>query len=173
LEFDQYCKKNDIIAFCIPLYLFYLLQLLDISIFLLLKQAYQQAIDTNIYLGINYINKQEFLQIYLLAWADVFTTSNIYRAFQGTELVLLDPAIVLVYLKVELQLSIPKNSTSKPFVLQTLQNILQLQYYTAVVLELLYKGLYSYRSTEQLIIEQLYKSAEIAIHSAVLIASTN
>jgi hypothetical protein len=85
----------------------------------------------------------------------------------------LDLAIILAYLKVESRLSIPNNSTSKLFVLQILQNISQLQYYTAVVLELLYKRLYSPGSTEQLIIKQLYKSTEIAIYSAVLIASTN
>jgi hypothetical protein len=64
-------------------------------------------------------------------------------------------------------------ATSKLFVLRILQNIVQLQYYTAVVLELLRKGSYSLGSPEQLIIEQLYKSAETSIHTAVLIASTN
>ena len=71
-------------------------------------------------------------------------------------------------------LQIPDNpAPNKPIVLQILQNISQLQYYTTVVLELLYNRLYSPGSPEQLIIKQLYKSAEIAMYTAALIAGTN
>jgi hypothetical protein len=126
------------------------------------------------YLGINYINKQEFLQVYLLARASVFTVSNIYRVFRSAGLILLDPAVVIKYLKVEPRQLTPNNpAPNKPIVLQTPQNILQLQHYTTVVLELLYNRSYSPRSPEQLIIEQLYKSTEIAIYTAALIAGTN
>jgi hypothetical protein len=86
----------------------------------------------------------------------------------------LDPAVVIKYLKIESRQLIPDNpAPNKPIVLQILQNILQLQYYTTVILELLYNRLYSPKSPEQLIIEQLYKSIEIAIYTAVLIAGTN
>jgi hypothetical protein len=84
----------------------------------------------------------------------------------------LDPAVVIKYFKV--RQSIPDSlAPNKPIVLQTLQNISQLQHYTTVVLESLYNRLYSPGSPEQLIIEQLCKSAEIAIYTAVLIAGTN
>jgi hypothetical protein len=62
---------------------------------------------------------------------------------------------------------------NKPIVLQTLQNISQLQHHTTVVLKLLRNRSYSPGSPEQLIIEQLCKSAEIAMYTAALIAGTN
>ena len=173
-EFDQYCRENNIVLFCIPVYSSYLLQPLDVGIFLPLKQAYRQGIDTNIYLGINYIDKQEFLQIYPLARASAFTASNIQGAFRGTGLIPLDPAVVIEHLKIKSRLLTPDNlAPNKPIVLQTPQNISQLQHHTAVVLESLRNGSHSPGSPEQLIIEQLCKSAEIAMYTAALVASTN
>ena len=172
-EFDQYCKENNIVLLCIPVYLLYLLQPLDIGIFLPLKQVYRQGIDTNIRLGINHIDKQEFLRIYPLARASAFTASNIYRAFRGAGLIPLDPAVVIKHLKVEPRQLTPDNPPNEPIVLQTPQNISQLQHHTAVVLESLRNGSHSPGSPEQLIIEQLCKSAEIAMHTAALVANTN
>jgi hypothetical protein len=152
----------------------HLLQPLDVSIFSPLKQAYRQAIDANMRLGINHIDKQEFLRIYPLTRAKAFTTSNIHRAFRGARLVLLEPAIVLAHLKVEPRPITPTTtSLAMPFVLRTLQNISQLQRHTAIVLESLRNSSHSPRSPEQLIIKQLCKSAETSMHTAALIASTN
>jgi len=153
----------------------HLLQPLDVGIFSPLKQAYRQAIDANMRLGINHIDKQEFLRIYPLARAKAFTTSNIHGAFRGAGLVPLEPAIVLAHLKVEPRPITPTDSTSlaMPFILRTPQNISQLQRHTAIVLESLRKGSHSPGSPEQLIIEQLCKSAETSMHTAALIACTN
>ena len=104
--------------------------------------------------GINHIDKEEFLQIYPIAQADAFTTSNIYGAFRGTGLVPFDAAIVLEHLKVTPRPLTPDNSTpEEPFVLRTPQNISQLQRHTAVVLESLRNGSHSPGSPEQRIIE--------------------
>jgi hypothetical protein len=65
------------------------------------------------------------------------------------------------------------NRGRRNFYISYIRPLSQLQYYTTVVLELLYNRLYSPGSPEQLIIEQLYKSTEIAIYTAVLIAGTN
>jgi hypothetical protein len=173
-EFDQYCKENNIVLLCMPAHSSHLLQPLDVGIFSPLKRVYRQRIDTNMRLGINYIDKQEFLQIYPLARASAFTASNIYRAFRGAGLILLDPAVVIKHLKVESRQLTPDNlPPNEPIVLHTPQNISQLQHHTAVVLESLHNRSHSPGSPEQLIIEQLCKSAEIAMHSAALIASTN
>jgi hypothetical protein len=173
-EFDQYCKENNIVLLCMPAHSSYLLQPLDVGIFLPLKQVYRQGIDTNIRLGINHIDKQEFLRIYPLARASTFTASNIHRAFRGAGLIPLDPAVVIKHLKVESRQLTPDNLLpNEPIVLHTPQNISQLQHHTAVVLESLRNRSHSPGSPEQLIIEQLYKSAEIAMHSTALITSTN
>jgi hypothetical protein len=174
-EFDQYCKKNNIIALCMPPHSSHLLQPLDVGIFSPLKQAYRKAIDTNMRLGVNHIDKQEFLRLYPPSRAQSFTTSNIHGAFRGAGLVPFNPAIVLAHLKVKSRQSTPVDSANptEPFVLQTPQNISQLQRHTAVVLDSLRNGSHSPGSPEQLIIEQLCKSAETAMHTAALIASTN
>jgi hypothetical protein len=100
------------------------------------------------------------------------TASNIYRVFRGTGLILLDPTVVIKHLKVESRQLTPDNpACNKPIVLPTPQNISQLQHHTAVVLESLHNRSHSLGSPEQLIIEQLYKSAEIAMHTAILIAA--
>jgi hypothetical protein len=157
-----------------PVYSLYLFQPLDVGIFSPLKRAYRQGIDTNMRLGINHIDKQEFLQIYPLARASAFTASNIHGAFRGAGLIPLDPAVVIKHLKVESRQLTPDNLLpNKPIVLHTPQNISQLQHYTTVVLESLYNRLHSPGSPEQLIIEQLCKSAEIAMYTAALIAGTN
>ena len=125
--------------------------------------------------NINYIDKEEFLRIYLFARANAFTTNNIYGAFRGARLVPLDTSIVLEHLKAKPRLSTPNDSTNpmEPFVLRTPQNISQLQRYTTVVLESLRNKSHSPGSPEQHIIKQLCKSAKIAMHTAALIASTN
>ena len=40
LQFTKYCKENKIITLYIPLYLLYILQLLDVGCFSLLKMVY-------------------------------------------------------------------------------------------------------------------------------------
>jgi hypothetical protein len=173
-EFDQYCKENNIVLLCMPAHSSHLLQPLDVGIFSPLKRVYRQGIDTNMRLGINHIDKQEFLRVYPLARASAFTASNIHGAFRGAGLIPLDPAVVLEHLKVKSRLLTPDNlAPNEPIVLQTPQNISQLQHHTAVVLESLRNRSHSPGSPEQLIIEQLCKSAEIAMHTAALIASTN
>jgi hypothetical protein len=39
-EFKDYCRDNKIVTLCMPLYLLYLLQLLDVGCFAPLKKAY-------------------------------------------------------------------------------------------------------------------------------------
>jgi hypothetical protein len=49
-------------------YLFYLLQLLNISCFLLLKRAYSYKVKSLIYYYINYITKLKFLLAFKTAY---------------------------------------------------------------------------------------------------------
>jgi hypothetical protein len=62
-------------------YLSYLLQLLNISCFLLLKRAYSYKIKALIYYYINYIIKLKFLLAFKAAFTQLFTLGNIYLAF--------------------------------------------------------------------------------------------
>jgi hypothetical protein len=64
-----------------PLHLFYLLQLLNVACFLLLKRLYSNAISALARSYIYYINKKIFLLAFKVAFKKTFTTENIYASF--------------------------------------------------------------------------------------------
>jgi hypothetical protein len=62
-------------------YLSYLLQLLNVGCFLLLKRVYSYKIKALIYYYINYIIKLKFLPVFKVAFKRLFTLANICLAF--------------------------------------------------------------------------------------------
>ena len=64
-----------------PPYLLHLLQLLNISYFLLLKRAYRTEINGLIYNYITYINKLFFLVAFRTAFNYTFIKANICASF--------------------------------------------------------------------------------------------
>jgi hypothetical protein len=62
-------------------YLSYLLQLLNVSYFLLLKRAYSYKVKALICYYINYIIKLKFLLAFKAAFKQLFTLVNICLAF--------------------------------------------------------------------------------------------
>ena len=83
-------------------YLSHLLQLLDISCFSVLKQLYGQYVEQLIRLGIQYINKQEFLRLYQQARMEVLHSSNIQSGFAAIGLILYNLDRVLSRLYIQL-----------------------------------------------------------------------
>jgi hypothetical protein len=81
LQFQELCKENNIYTLCLLPYLSYLLQLLNVSCFLLLKRAYSRKINELIRYYINYITKLKFLLAFEAAFKQSFTLANIYLAF--------------------------------------------------------------------------------------------
>jgi hypothetical protein len=61
LDLQDLCKENYIYALCMPPYLLYLLQPLDVVCFSVLKHVYSHEIESLICHYINYITKLEFL----------------------------------------------------------------------------------------------------------------
>ena len=72
IEFDNYCKLNNIVIVNMPAYSSHLLQLLNIGIFLFLKAVYNHQINLFIQASINHIIKLEFFIIYLTAHNKIF-----------------------------------------------------------------------------------------------------
>jgi hypothetical protein len=64
-----------------PLYASYILQLLNIGCFALLKQAYKKEIRGLADSYINYINKRAFLAIFLAIYNKAILKSNILSSF--------------------------------------------------------------------------------------------
>jgi hypothetical protein len=64
-----------------PAYLLHLLQLLNITYFLLLKRAYSNSISILVRSYIYYINKETFLLAFKAAYKKAFIVENIYIGF--------------------------------------------------------------------------------------------
>jgi hypothetical protein len=70
-----------------PAYSSYLLQPLDVGCFSPLKLSYGRQVESKMRLGINYINKDEFLRLYYLAHVEAITEKNIRSRFTATGLI--------------------------------------------------------------------------------------
>jgi hypothetical protein len=86
------------------LHLSHLLQLLDIGCFSVLKRLYRQQIEGLIQNRVNYIDKQDFLEVYYTAYIETINQSNIYSSFTTTEVVLYNPEKILAKLNIQLQI---------------------------------------------------------------------
>lgn len=81
LEFDQKCKEHSIITLCLLLHSLYILQLLDVSCFSLLKHYYSEEIDYLAHYSVDHITKSEFLEAYTQARLRAITAANIQASF--------------------------------------------------------------------------------------------
>jgi len=81
-------------------YLLHLLQLLNVSCFLLLKHAYSYKIKSLMRCYINYITKLKFLLAFKAAFNKAFKESNICLGFSATSLVPFNLDAVLLRLDV-------------------------------------------------------------------------
>lgn len=108
-EFDQFCTENSIIPLCMPPHSSHLLQPLDVSCFSPLKQAYGQHVQKSMVLGINHIDKDEFLTIYSSIRTAALKERNIQSGFRATGLVPYDPEQVLSRLNTDVYTNPPRN----------------------------------------------------------------
>ena len=72
-EFDTKCKELNIIPLYLPPHSSHLLQPLDVGCFSPLKTTYTKELEKTFRLGINHIDKLEFLEIYRRVRPQVFT----------------------------------------------------------------------------------------------------
>jgi hypothetical protein len=84
-----------------PLHASYILQLLDVGCFALLKQAYKEEIRVLANCFINHINKKAFLEAYRKVHKRAFLFNNIRSSFRATSLVLDNLEVVLSKLEVK------------------------------------------------------------------------
>lgn len=103
LEFEQYCKENDIITLYMPPRSSHILQPLDGGCFSPLKKAYRRQAEILMCNQINLITKLEFLLCFFAAFNAAITKRNILGGFRGAGLVPLDPEAVISKLDVRLR----------------------------------------------------------------------
>ena len=86
-RFDEICEENKIIPICMPPHSSHLLQPLDIGCFAVLKRAYGRLVESKMRVGINHIDKLDFLEAYPLARIEAFKLETIKNSFGAAGLV--------------------------------------------------------------------------------------
>jgi hypothetical protein len=99
-QFDQYCSNRSIITLCMPPHSSHLLQPFDVGCFSPLKRAYGTQISGFVCLGINHVDKAEFLPAFMQARMQAFSENNIKSSFAATGLVPMNPDQVLSTLQI-------------------------------------------------------------------------
>ncbi|EKV06856.1 hypothetical protein PDIG_76290 [Penicillium digitatum PHI26] len=102
-KFDELCEKNNIIPICMPAHSSHLLQPLDIGCFAVLKRSYGQLVEKKMRLGVNHIDKLDFLEAYPVARLEAFKSDTIQNSFTATSLAPLYPDRVLSKLNIQLR----------------------------------------------------------------------
>lgn len=109
-EFDQVCAENNIIPICMPAHSSHVLQPLDVGCFAVLKRSYGRLVENKMRLGINHIDKLDFLNAYPTARAEAFQSQTIQNSFAATGLAPYDPERVLSKLDIVLRTPTPPGS---------------------------------------------------------------
>jgi hypothetical protein len=172
-EFDKVCKENKIITLCMHPHSSHLLQPLDVGYFAVLKRTYGTQIADLIRLGINHVDKVEFLNAFHIARNQALTERTIQSAFTATGLVPFDPERVLSTLHRPITPPQQQPLVQEQWQPETPHNLTQLEQQVALI-----KGLIQRRSkspptpTEQAL-NQLIKGCQVAMQGAVLMAKEN
>jgi hypothetical protein len=94
-QFEEFCRQNRIITACMPAHSSHILQPLDVGCFGPLKTSYGKLVEGQMRLGVNHIDKDEFLRHYPSAHVQAITEKTIRAGFAATGLVPFDPDRVL------------------------------------------------------------------------------
>lgn len=175
-EFDWFCSENNIIALYMPAHSSHLLQPLDVGCFSPLKAAYGQKVEKQMGLGINHIDKEEFLTLYPAAQMQALSENNIKSGFRAAGLVPYDPEQVLSRLNTTMHTPTPpgtSHSSQASWATATPHNVRQLEQQTEKVMNYIKHRTQSPSSPTNRALSQLVKGCQIAMHSAAILAAEN
>jgi hypothetical protein len=174
-QFDRFCIQNNIIPICMPAHSSHLLQPLDVGCFAVLKRSYGRLVENQMRLGINHIDKVDFLSAYPQARSEALTASNIQSGFMATGLVPYNPHRVLSTLQVQFKTPTPPGSShsNSNWAPETPQNIIGLQRQSDTIKAMLKRRTHSPPTPTKQALDQLIKGCQLAMHSAVLLAREN
>ncbi|KAH8640697.1 hypothetical protein IG631_03638 [Alternaria alternata] len=168
LEFQEFCKENNIYTLCMPPHSSHLLQPLDVGCFSPLKRAYSREVESLIRHHINHITKLEFLPAFKTAFNRSFTPANICSAFRGAGLVPLQPDAVLSKLDVQLRTPTPAALPEAPWEACTPSNVRELEAQSTLIRERVRRHKSSSPASIIQAIDQLKKGAEVIMLLAEL-----
>lgn len=172
-EFDRFCSENSIIVLCMPAHSSHLLQPLDVGCFSVLKRSYGEAVAQLIRDGVNHIDKPDFLRCYIQARTEALNERNIRSSFAATGLTPYDPDRVLTHLHTQLRTPTPQAEAQVEVQAGTPHNLRQLQHQTTLIKQYLKRRTQSPPTPTEQALNQLVKGCELAMHSALFLASEN
>jgi hypothetical protein len=170
LQFDRTCSENDIIPICMPSHSSHLLQPLDVGCFSVLKRSYYQVIDQQMRMGVNHIDKLDFLTAYPHARAEAYKSSTIQNTFAAAGLVPYDPDRAMSRISVRLRTPTPPGSSSSAWSPKTPYNVKQLTRQASSIKRLIEQRSESPINTA---LNQLVKGCQLAMHGAAMLTKEN
>ncbi|KAL1953207.1 hypothetical protein VTO42DRAFT_3391 [Malbranchea cinnamomea] len=175
-EFDQFWVENSIIPLYMPGHSSHLLQPLDVGCYSPLKQIYKKEVEKQMRLGINHIDKDEFLIIYSSVRPAVLSEKNIQSGFRATELIPYDPEQVLSQLNTHMLIPTPlgtSHSSQASWAIATPHNVRQLELESKKIKKYLKCCTQSPPSPTNQALDQLINGCQMAMHSAAILVAEN
>jgi hypothetical protein len=156
-----------------PAHSSHLVQPLDIGCFTVLKRSYGRLIETKMRLGVSYIKKLDFLEVYPYARIEVYKSENIINSFGVAGLVPFSPDRVISKLNICLRtLTLPPSrcsESSRNFTPKTPFTEKQLRRQASSI-----KALIRTRSqSPSSALNQLIKGFQLLIQGSLLLAKEN
>jgi len=133
VEFESYCKGNNILTLCMPAHTSHLLQPLDVGCFGPLKKAYGRQIDQLMRNHISHVTKLEFLPAFRAAFDAAITLDNIRGAFRGAGLIPFNPEGVISKLDVRLATPTPPPNSKQQWESKTPSNQIEMACQTDLI----------------------------------------
>src|SRR5450755_583609 len=126
--------------------------------------------------GVNYIDKQDFLEAYYNARKETMNQANISSSFAATRVLPYDLERVLAKLNTQLQTPTPPPASTieqGPWAPETLHNTVELALQSKAIKDYIKHRTKSLPSPTEPALNQLVKGCEMAMNSAILLAEEN
>ena len=109
IDFNNYCKNNNIVLLCMLVYLFHIFQPLNVRCFGFLKALYNKKIEQMIYMQIIHITKNNFFLAFKCIFYVIINLKNIQIIFKIISLILYNPKKVINNLDFKFHTPTPSN----------------------------------------------------------------
>ena len=176
-QFDRYCTEQNIVPLRMPPHASHLLQPLDVGCFSVLKSAYGKQAEERMRLGINHIDKPDFLRAYMIARNSTYTVDSIQSGFRATGIHPFNPSKVLSQLHLVVNTYTPPesrpSSQSSQWSPKTPYTLRELHHQARTIQQGLKRRITSPPSPTENALGQLIKGCQMAIHNAALLAHEN
>jgi hypothetical protein len=176
VDFELFCKENNIITLCMPPHSSHILQPLDVGCFSPLKTAYGNQICELMKAHRTHISKEDFLAAFYIAHQAAMTEKNIQGGFRGAGLVPFNLEHVISKLDLKLKTPTPPNSrpgTSHSWVPKTPHNPTEASSQSAFIKNRISRHQNSSPTSIFEAVDQIAKGASKVMHQLALLKSEN